>query len=49
MPSTNTDKLNGQRLGIQKVIERLIERLDENDDLQFKPTIGAIENQLEII
>ncbi|KAH3812177.1 hypothetical protein DPMN_140601 [Dreissena polymorpha] len=49
MPSTNTDKLKGQRLGNQKVIERLLERLDENDKLQFEPTIVAIENQLEII
>ncbi|KAH3847946.1 hypothetical protein DPMN_090282 [Dreissena polymorpha] len=49
MPSTNTDKLKGQRLGNQKVIERLIERLEDNDKLQFEPTIVAIENQLEII
>ncbi|KAH3709251.1 hypothetical protein DPMN_068713 [Dreissena polymorpha] len=49
MPSTNTDMLKGQRLGNQKVIERLIERLEENDKLHFEPTIVAIENQLEII
>ncbi|KAH3838103.1 hypothetical protein DPMN_111509 [Dreissena polymorpha] len=49
MPSTNTDKLKGQRLCNQKVIERLIERLEENDKLQFEPTIVAIDNQLEII
>ena len=49
MPSTNTDKLKGQRLGHQKVIERLIERLEENDKLQFEPTIVAIKNQLEVI
>ncbi|KAH3813442.1 hypothetical protein DPMN_141902 [Dreissena polymorpha] len=49
MPSTNTDKLKGQRLGNQKVIERLIERLEGNDKLQFQPTIVVIENQLEII
>ncbi|KAH3825563.1 hypothetical protein DPMN_127443 [Dreissena polymorpha] len=49
MPSTNTDKLKGQRLGNQKVIDRFIERLEENDKLQFEPTIVAIENQLEII
>ncbi|KAH3792979.1 hypothetical protein DPMN_146481 [Dreissena polymorpha] len=49
MPSTNTDNLKGQRLGFQKVIEQLIERLEENDELQFEQTIVAIENQLEII
>ncbi|KAH3811029.1 hypothetical protein DPMN_139429 [Dreissena polymorpha] len=49
MPSKNTDKLKGQRLGNQKVIERLLERLEENDKLQFEPTIVAIENQLEVI
>ncbi|KAH3738959.1 hypothetical protein DPMN_045603 [Dreissena polymorpha] len=49
MPSINTDELKGQRLGTQKVIERLIEILEENYEFQFKPTIVAIENQLEII
>ncbi|KAH3893300.1 hypothetical protein DPMN_017446 [Dreissena polymorpha] len=49
MPSINTDELKGQRKGTQKVIERLIELLEEYDELQFKPTIVAIENQLEII
>ncbi|KAH3842773.1 hypothetical protein DPMN_116277 [Dreissena polymorpha] len=49
MPSTNTDKLKRRKLGIQKVFERMIERLEENDKLQFEPTIVAIENQMEII
>ncbi|KAH3887040.1 hypothetical protein DPMN_011053 [Dreissena polymorpha] len=49
MPSTNTDTLKRQGLGIQKVIERSIGRLEENDKLQFEPTIVATGNQLEII
>jgi len=49
MPSANSDKLKGQRLGIQRFIERLVEKLQDNDDLQFEPTIAAIETQLEII
>jgi len=49
MPSENSDKLKGQRLGIQRFIERLMVKLQEIDDLQFEPTIVAIENQLEVI
>ena len=48
MPSTNVDKLKGQRHGTQRFIKRLMEKLEEYDVLQFEPTIGVIENQLEI-
>ncbi|KAH3893491.1 hypothetical protein DPMN_017638 [Dreissena polymorpha] len=49
MLSINTDELKGKRIETQKVIERLIKILEENDELQFESTIVAIENQLEII
>jgi len=34
---------------IQRFIERLMEKLQDNDDFQFEPTIAAVETQLEII
>jgi len=48
IPSANSDKLKGQ-MGILRFIQRLMEQLPEIDDLQFEPTIVAIENQLEVV
>ena len=45
----NADTLKGQRLGIQRLIERLVEKLQDNDHMQIEPTIAALETQLVII